>query len=91
MALGTFGKERQSLNVGKPGAQSPITPITAYVHERYSEELLASLFVGNEVASIMSDLQDQAHDWLNAWKGGLLEEPAEFAENVFTPDEEIPF
>jgi len=91
MALGTFGKERQSLNVGKPGAQSPITPITAYVHERYSDELLASLFVGNEVASIMSDLQDQAHDWLNAWKGGLLEEPVEFAENVFTPDEEIPF
>lgn len=91
ISLGTFGKERQSLNVGKPGAQSPITPITAYVHERYTEELLASLFVGTEVASIMSDLQDQATDWLNAWRGGMIEEQAEFVENVFTPDEEIPF
>lgn len=91
MALGTFGKERQSINVGKPGAQSPITPVTAFIHERYNDELLTSLFVGTEVASIMSDLQDQATDWLNAWKGNLLVEPEEFQENSFAPEEEIPF
>lgn len=91
LALGTFGKERQSVNVGKPGAQSPITPITAFIHERYNEELLTSLFVGSEVASIMSDLQDQAADWLNAWKGSLPAEPDEFQETGFPPEEEIPF
>jgi hypothetical protein len=91
MALGTFGKERQSINVGKPGAQSPITPISAYIHERYTEELLASLFVGAEVASIMSDLQDQAAEWLNAWRGNLLEEAVEFQDTGFPPEEEIPF
>lgn len=92
MALGTFGKERQSLNVGKPGAQSPITPISVYLNERYTDELLASLFVGNEVASIMSDLQDQAGDWLNAWSDSQLEGAVEVAgEIAFPADEEIPF
>jgi hypothetical protein len=91
MALGTFGKERQSINVGKPGAQSPITPISAYIHERYTEDLLTSLFVGSEVASIMSDLQDQGSEWLNAWRGSLLEETLEFQENGFQTEEEIPF
>jgi hypothetical protein len=91
MALGTFGKERQSINVGKPGAQSPITPISAYIHERYTEDLLTSLFVGSEVASIMSDLQDQGSEWLNAWRGSLLEETLDFQENGFQTEEEIPF
>ena len=91
LALGTFGKERQPVNVGKPGAQSPITPITAFIHERYNDELLTNLFVGNEVASIMSDLQDQAADWLNAWKGSTPAGPDEFQETGFPPEEEIPF
>jgi hypothetical protein len=91
MALGTFGKERQSVNVGKPGAQSPITPITVFIHDRFNEDLLASLFVGNEVTAIMSDLQDQASDWLNAWRGEVLVEVDEFQETPFQPEEEIPF
>jgi hypothetical protein len=69
LSLGTFGKERQAMNVGKPGAQSPITPISAYVPERITDELMESLFVGSETATVMSDLQDQAAEWLGAWKG----------------------
>jgi hypothetical protein len=43
MSVGTFGKERQAINVGKPGAQSPITPITAFIPEHLSDELVESL------------------------------------------------
>ena len=92
ISLGTFGKERQAINVGKPGAQSPITPITAFIHERFNDELITSLFVGNEVAAIMADLQDQAADWLNAWKEGPLVEVDEYQEvTPFQAEEEIPF
>jgi hypothetical protein len=91
LSLGTFGKERQAINVGKPGAQSPITPISAYLPERITDELLSSLFVGGDIASVMSDLQDQAHDWLKAWDDSALVEPYEEPENGFGSEEEIPF
>ncbi|NLG71931.1 MAG: hypothetical protein GX495_07830 [Chloroflexi bacterium] len=92
LSLGTFGKERQSVNVGKPGAQSPITPITAYIPERMTEELLASLFVGHEVAAVMSDLQDQAGEWLKAWREeNILVESDDYNEGVYQTEEEIPF
>jgi hypothetical protein len=90
LSLGTFGKERQSMNVGKPGAQSPITPLSAYIPDRLSEELLTSLFVGHDTAAVMADLQDRAADWLNAWKETALVE-VEDQDNGFTSDEEIPF
>lgn len=90
MSLGTFGKERQQVNVGKPGAQSPITPITAFLYERMNEELLSSLYVGSEIAAVMSDLQDQAADWLKAWKQPDITETEEFQEAAFT-EEDIPF
>lgn len=92
LALGTFEKERHAVNVGKPGAQSPITPISAYIPERFTEELITSLFVGNEVATLMSDLQDQAADWLKAWQmAAPIAEPEEYPENNYPIEEEIPF
>jgi hypothetical protein len=90
LSLGTFGKERQAMNVGKPGAQSPITPLSAYIPDRLSEDLLTSLFVGHDTAAVMADLQDRAADWLNAWKETALVE-IEDQDNGFTSDEEIPF
>jgi hypothetical protein len=69
LSLGTFDKERKVEQVGKNGAQSPITPISAYVPDTIDEALLKKLFVGQEVAGIMADLLDQAADWLGAWKG----------------------
>ena len=92
LALGTFGKERQAVNVGKPGAQSPITPVTAYIPERFTEEMMTNLYVGNEIAAVMADLQDQAGDWLNAWRQNVVE-PEEYAENGVSHEgeEEIPF
>jgi hypothetical protein len=91
LTLGTFGKERQPINVGKPGAQSPITPISAYLPDNLSEDTLASLFVGNEVAEVMANLQDQAAEWLNAWKENILVEGEEYQETTFATEEEIPF
>lgn len=91
LSLGTFGKERQAISVGKPGAQSPITPIGAYIPERFTEELIASLFVGEEVAGKMSELQDQASDWLNGWKGSAVIEPEDESLHPFPAEEEIPF
>jgi hypothetical protein len=93
MALGTFGRERQSVNVGKPGAQSPITPIGAYVHDHFSEELISNLFVGNEVAAVMAELQDQAADWLKAWREPSIAEAETESEPaaVFPQEEDIPF
>ena len=91
MTLGTFGKERQVLNVGKPGAQSPITPISAYLPASMSEEVLQNLFVGNDVVEMMANLQDQAGDWLNAWKESMLVESDEYQETIFPTEEEIPF
>lgn len=91
LSLGTFGKERQAVSVGKPGAQSPITPISAFIPEKFTEELLASLYVGNEVAAKMSELYDQASDWLNSWRSNAPAEIEEFQEGSLPPAEDIPF
>lgn len=66
--LGTFGKERNVEQVGKQGTQSPITPIKLYQPENMTNEQVASLFVGQDVAAIMADLLEQSTDWRNAWK-----------------------
>jgi hypothetical protein len=91
MSVGTFGKERQAVNVGKPGAQSPITPITAFIPETLSDELVESLFVGNEVAAQMAFLQDQAADWLGAWKESSTAEPIEDLELGLPQEFELSF
>ncbi len=92
LSLGTFGKERQVLSVGKPGAQSPITPIGANLYDHFDEKLLNSLFVGLETAGRMAELQDLAGEWLNGWKGNApLEGIDEFQEAAAPSEEEIPF
>jgi hypothetical protein len=95
LALGTFEKDRHVMNVGKPGAQSPITPITSYIPEHLTEDLINNLFVGNEIAAVMSDLQDQAAEWLAAWKTGDAAVAEEYNENGFQNgyqnEEDIPF
>jgi len=101
LALGTFGKERAAVNVGKPGAQSPITPITAWIPDGINETILAQLFVGQAVAEKMADLQDQASEWLAAWQPGALEQSSESEvygngqppapDNWGSGDEDIPF
>lgn len=90
LALGTFERERYSINVGQPGRQSPITPISAYIPEKITEELVSSLFVGNEVATAMADLQDQASDWLKAWREASLEGDA-YPDGGLHIEDEIPF
>ncbi len=91
LSLGTFGRERQAVNVGKPGAQSPITPISVYVPDRMTEDFVSSLFVGQPVAELMSSLQDQASDWLKAWKEEVPQVVDEFPENGAPVEEDIPF
>jgi hypothetical protein len=91
MSIGTFGKERQPVNVGKPGTQSPITPITTFIPEHLNPELVESLFVGNQVASKMVALQEQATEWLNAWKESSLAEPIEEMESGLAQEDEMSF
>jgi hypothetical protein len=91
LSMGTFGRERQALNVGKPGAQSPITPISVYIPDRLADDFVSNLFVGNQVAEQMSALQDQATDWLKAWKEEVPQVVDEFHENGAPVEEEIPF
>jgi hypothetical protein len=101
MAVGTFGKERQAVNVGKPGAQSPITPISVYTTEKLDEQFLTSLFVGQEVVKAMVSYQDLAADWLRNWDEIVEQPPAgngpsagrqdETPQNWVDEDEGIPF
>jgi hypothetical protein len=97
-ALGTFGKERQVTNVGKPGAQSPITPVTAWIPEGMNEDTMRLLFVGNDLAAAMADYADQAAEWLNAWKQPAVEGQAGAGEPEYiappenwAPEEDVPF
>jgi len=68
LAIGTFGEQRQVMQVGKAGASSPITPIGPYIPDDLSEATVESLFVGDVIATIMADYQDKAYEWLGAWK-----------------------
>ena len=91
MSLGTYGKERQAINVGKPGAQSPITPVGVYIPEHLNSDLISDLFVGEALAHKMADMHDQSTDWLNAWKMNTNVLPDEDLENEGDVEEEIPF
>lgn len=73
MKLGTFGKERVQVNVGKPGAQSPITPVTCFIPDKLDEAMFSRLFVGQEIASVMAEHLDEAQEWLQAWKEAAVE------------------
>lgn len=87
MSIGTYGKERIAMNVGKPGAQSPITPLISYIPGQLTEEFFSGLFVGQDVAEHMGELLEQSQDWLNAWKKGG-EEGGE--QEVFSGEPEAP-
>jgi hypothetical protein len=91
ISIGTFGKERQAINVGKPGTQSPITPITAFIPELISEELVESLFVGQDTAAKMADIQDQAAEWLKAWKEPSPADSLEDQEIGLGQEDDLPF
>ncbi len=96
LAIGTFGKERKSEMVGQQGAQSAITPIGAYLPETISEQLLESLFVGQDVADQMALIRNDAAEWLTAWgtptqkNGGQKHGGGHMAGPAY-PEDEIPF
>lgn len=103
LAIGTFGKERKTKMVGASGAQSPITPIGAYIPDHLTEETLESLFVGQEIASEMVRAKQDAAEWLQAWgtpspkpagqaapQAALPPDESDFLDPI-PPGEEIPF
>jgi hypothetical protein len=106
LAIGTFGAEVNTVMVGKGSDTSPITPISAYIPEKITEEQVESLFVGQEVADDMAMLKRDAQEWLHAWgsptprgttqvqPAAILEETGGYApeEPQFSGDEpDIPF
>jgi hypothetical protein len=90
MSIGTFGKDRHAVNVGKSGAQSPITPISAFIPDQITDEMIENLFVGNEIAAKMVDFQDQAAEWLKAWQEpSPADSPADM-DLALSQDDDIP-
>jgi hypothetical protein len=68
LAIGTFGAQPVRENVGKGNQTRPITPISLYTPENeLSDDTLASLFVGNDVADEMAGYLADSQTWLNAW------------------------
>jgi hypothetical protein len=85
-AIGTFGKERQATQVGKPGAQSPITPIGLQPIPEITKDMLLKMFVGQETLRDMARLAGEAKEWLNAWKNITHDAPTNDSEQGM-PDE----
>lgn len=73
ISIGTFGDKREVTNVGKAGAQSPITPIKLHLPD-VTEAFLTKRFVGQEVARVIVELSQQAGEWLNAWREPVEEQ-----------------
>jgi hypothetical protein len=90
--VGTFEKERKVENVGRPGAQSPITPVRAYIPQEITEAHMQHLFLGAETVKDMLRLREEAAEWLEAWKvAGATGEAAQAVDNYAGLNEEIPF
>jgi hypothetical protein len=53
--------------VGKAGAQSPITPISAQIPSPVDKALLNKLYVGNTIKDMMISYRVEADEWLHAW------------------------
>jgi hypothetical protein len=68
--VGTFGKDRVAMTVGKAGKQSPVTLLSLWTvdKEQMTAELLKRLYVGGEVSAMMVSYFDEAEEWRNAWK-----------------------
>lgn len=90
LSVGTFGERKQVL-VGK-GAQSPITPITAYIPKEINGELLERLFVGQEVAETMLVYLEDAEEWLHAYeqKQGMVAAGVQLGGHMTALDSEFP-
>lgn len=103
VGVGTFGKERKQVMVGEGNAQSPVTPVEALIpaSEKITEKFLGELFVGEDTAALMFDLQQQSAEWLAAWKVPVIEKEnggaAPASPDGFTghdgvsPEDELPY
>lgn len=94
MTLGTFGDSIKTMMVGKPGSQSPITPINTYIPKDITPDLLRKIYVGKDCVNEMVDCLEDAKEWLEAWKHGEHLTQAQSAgpeHDGFFPDEEPMF
>lgn len=96
LAVGTFGKERKQLMVGK-SSQSAITPIRAYVPDEISSDLVEKLFVGQEAVDMMVYYLEGSAEWLHAYdtnrKNGNVAPTGmdDFPLDPVPPEDSIPF
>ena len=95
-ALGTFGANPETSMVGKTGAQSPVTPINLFVPKDITLDTMRKIYVGRAGVDEMADLQEEADEWLNAWKNQTPAAAAASADDyplepVEPGEEEIPF
>lgn len=67
MAMGTFGPDHIQEMVGQTGAQSPITPVKAFLPENITTAQMEELFVGEKMADEMARLREEAAEWLAGW------------------------
>lgn len=73
--IGTFGDKINTQNVGKNGAQSPVTPLNLFVPKEITSDLLRRLYVGRDGVTEMASLLDEAGEWLGAWKNAESNHP----------------
>ena len=73
LGLGSFGDAPKTRMVGKSGAQSPITPLEAYLPEKLSDEMMKKLFAGRDTARRMADLARLASEWLHDWDEAVVQ------------------
>lgn len=102
LSVGTFGAERKQALVGK-NAQSPITPITAFIPKEITGALMERLFVGQEYAEVMLNYLEGAEEWLHAYDpksmlaagiqlGGQPQPMDDFGLDPIPPNgEDVPF
>jgi len=96
--IGTFGPERKQELVGRGEQQRSITPISAFIPESLDEKKVESLYVGAEIAEWMTDIHDQAQEWLTVFSK-MQSAPASqpqiqqevYADEPPPPEDDIPF
>lgn len=97
--VGNFGDAPTTKMVGRPGLQSPITPI-ALREEKLTGDQLMTRFIGNDAAAEIMTLREQATPWANEWSAASraaapvdeydgLEDPGRVPEIM--QDEDLPF
>jgi len=93
MKMGTFGQTPNFLKVGKGNNTSIITPISTYIPQQITDELLDKLYVGEGVTAVMVDAKKSAADWAAGWDKASRSAPAPASdeEPSFNETDEIPF